>query len=157
MNCKINPVLYRFYLRLCDTLEAEIVHRRSRKSSTCIEVIFYSDYAEYIRGHINTRPEAEACGYWIMCRPQTAKGKEYYHGKQVFQLFLTPVHPKKKRAAGQLASETAFEPIAFQPQTTQKTPMTSDIYAIPLIPKKRISYTTKRNITNKKILARLHI
>jgi len=161
MNCKINPVLYRFYLRLNDTLEAKIVHRRNRKSSTCIEVVFNSDFAQYIRGHLNTRPEAEACGYWIMCRPQTAPGKSSYHGKQVFQLFLTPVHPKKKRAAKQLASETVFKPIIAQPVTRRKITMKSDVSDISTAVVTELLQVAIPaaipDIVYKKFLARLHI
>lgn len=76
---------------------AEMVHRRRRKSAMCIEVIFYVDYIMTVTGRLNTLKEAERCGFWIMCRPQTKKGHTIYKGHQVFQLFLTPVHPKKQR------------------------------------------------------------
>ena len=58
-NCHINPVLYAFYLRLKDTLGAEIVHRRKRKSNKCIEVIFYDEIYKYLKGRLNTLKEAE--------------------------------------------------------------------------------------------------
>ena len=98
-NCKIHPVLYRFYLRLHDTLGAEIVHRRKRTSDMCIEIIFYSlDLVETINRRMNTLKEAEACGYWVICRPQTSRKHMFHKGLRVHQLFLTPVHPKKWRA-----------------------------------------------------------
>ena len=97
MNNKIHPVLYHFYLRLNDLMGAEIVHRRSRKSDTCIEIIFYCEDRFKPKGHINTLPEAEACGYWVICRPQTAPSRMYYKEQRVYQLYLSPVHPKKRR------------------------------------------------------------
>jgi len=98
-NCKIHPVLYNFYLRLHDILGAEIVHRRKRKSSTCIEIIFYVDDILIPTGRLNTLPEAEKCGFWVMCRPQTGIKHMIYKGQRVYLLFLTPVHPKKRREA----------------------------------------------------------
>ena len=97
MNCKIHPVLYHFYLKLKDTLGAEIVHRRKRTSSMSIEVIFYSDEMLVATGRLNTLPEAEKCGFWIICRPQTKPDRMFYKGHRVYQLFLSPVHPKKRR------------------------------------------------------------
>ena len=97
-NCKIHPVLYQFYLRLKTALKAEIVHRRKRTSTTCIEVIFHADkLSNTISGRLNTLPQAEACGFWIMCRPQTNQKHRFYKGHQVYLLYLTPVHPKKRR------------------------------------------------------------
>lgn len=111
-NCKIHPVLYKFYLRLHDTLGAEIVHRRKRTSDRCIEIIFYCDQflIEHLSGHHNTLPEAEACGFRIICRPQTKKGHTVYRGHRVYQLFITPVHPKKRREI--LPEITALTPLA---------------------------------------------
>ena len=97
MNCKIHPVLYHFYLRLKDTLGAEIVHRRKRTSSMSIEVIFYSDEMLVMTGRLNTLPEAEKWGFWIICRPQTKKRYMFHKGHRVYQLYLSPVHPKKQR------------------------------------------------------------
>ena len=96
-NCNIHPILYRFYLGLRDALGAEIVHRRKRSSSMCIEVIFYCDDLMVLTGHLNTLPEAEECGFFIICRPQTHRKHMFYKGHRVFQLFLSPVHPKKRR------------------------------------------------------------
>ena len=99
LNCKIHPVLYKAYLQLHAELGAEIVHRRKRTSNTCIEIIFYhEDLAVLLIGHINTLKEAEKCGFFVICRPQTKKGHTFYKGRRVFQLFLSPVHPKKRRA-----------------------------------------------------------
>ena len=99
-NCKIHPVLYKFYLRLHKTLGAEIVHRRKRTSDRCIEIIFYSEgyLIDHLSTSVNSLPEAEVCGFRIICRPQTKKGHTVYKGRRVYQLFLTPVYPKKRRA-----------------------------------------------------------
>ena len=98
LNCKIHPVLYKFFVRLKYTLGAEIVHRRKRSSTTCIEVIFHSEeLVPLLSGHLNTLREAEAWGFWIMCRPQNKRGHTIYKGHRVFLLYLTPVHPKKRR------------------------------------------------------------
>lgn len=65
-NCKIHPVLYHFYLIIRDTLNAEIVHRRKRTSNTCIEIIFYCDDFLIVTGRLNTLPQAEKWGYWVI-------------------------------------------------------------------------------------------
>lgn len=97
MNCKIHPVLHKYYLRLHDTMGAEIVHRRTRKSCMSIEIIFYCDGLQVVTGRINTLREAEACGFWVICRPQTQRKHMIYNNRRVYQLFLSPVHPKKIR------------------------------------------------------------
>ncbi|MBQ7997492.1 MAG: hypothetical protein IJ249_07480 [Paludibacteraceae bacterium] len=107
MNSKINPALYKMYLRLHDTLGAEMVHRRRRASSTCIEVIFHDTLAKYLHGRLNTLKEAESCGYWVICRLQNKRGHKTYHGKNVYQLFLSPVHPKKRNEARYAAQQEA--------------------------------------------------
>lgn len=96
-NCKIHPVLYHFFLRLKDTLGAEIVHRRTRKSSMAIEIIFWNEELALFKGRVNTLKEAEQCGFWIICRPQTNPKHMFYKDHRVFQLFLSPVHPFKRR------------------------------------------------------------
>ena len=97
MNCNIHPVLYRFYLRLKELLGAEIVHRRKRTSNKAIEIIFHCEEQFIMTGHLNTLPEAEKCGFWVMCRPQTKPEYRFYKNRRVYQLFLSPVHPKKRR------------------------------------------------------------
>ena len=94
MNCNIHPVLYKCYLHLHDRLGAKIVHRRKRRSSTCIEIVFYCNLLKELTGHLNALKEAEVDGYWVICRP---KPHCFYDGHQVYLLFLTPVHPKKRR------------------------------------------------------------
>ena len=96
-NCNIHPVLYEAFLHLKHQLGAEMVHRRRRKSNMAIEVIFFSDDFLVVTGRLNTLKDAERCGFWIMCRLQTKKGHSFYKGHPVFQLFLTPVHTKKRR------------------------------------------------------------
>ena len=97
MNNKIHPILYKFYLRLRDVLGAEIVHRRQRKTSMYIEVIFYCDDRFVMTGRLNTLPEAERWGYWVICREQSKRSRMWYKEHRVYQLFLSPVHPKKRR------------------------------------------------------------
>lgn len=94
MNCNIHPILYNFYLRIHDTVGAEMVHRRKRRSKTCTEIIFHCDKFLVKTGRLNTLPEAEKCGFWVVCR---LKPNTFYHDHQVYELFLTPVHPKKRR------------------------------------------------------------
>ena len=113
-NCHIHPVLYDFYLGLKKSLGAAIVHRRKRRSNNYIEVVFYCDLFEYIKGRLNTLKEAEKWGYWVICRMQTKRGHEVYHGRRVYQLYLSPVHPKKRREAlyyAEKAEEVTFSPI----------------------------------------------
>ena len=126
-NSHIDPTLYNIFLRLKDTLGAKIVHRRRRSSSTCIEIIFCNALTKYLIGRINTLPEAEKCGFWIMCRPQTKRGHAFYHGWMVFQLFLTPVHPKKRRERQALTtsndiqqSQTIAADVSFEPIFNKK-------------------------------------
>lgn len=97
MNCKIHPVLYHFFLRLKDTLGAEIVHRRQRTSSMSIEVIFCTDESFVMTGRLNTLSEAEKWGYWVICRKQNRPGHTMYKNHWIYQLYLSPVHPKKQR------------------------------------------------------------
>ena len=124
-NNHIAPELYSFYISLKREMGALIVHRRRRTSSTCIEIIFLPPLIKEINGRLNTLPDAEACGYWIMCRRQTKRGHESYRGYAVFQLFLTPVHPKKRNEAKHLAATTSldvsFEPIPQRPLRTYRT------------------------------------
>ena len=129
MNNHINSILYNCYLTLRKRLGASIVHRRKRKSSNCIEIVFCARGFESIKGHLNPLKDAEKCGFWIICRPQNKRGHTTYHGLQVFQLFLSPVHPKKRREQAlavsfrkaiqtqqnQLAQEISFEPIEPRP------------------------------------------
>ena len=98
LNCKIHPVLYKVYLRLHNTLGAEIVHRRKRTSNMCIEIVFHCGFLEEFLGStINTLREAETSGFRVICRRQTKPGHTIYKGLTVYQLFLSPVHPKKRR------------------------------------------------------------
>ena len=143
-NCHINPVLYAFYLRLKDTLGAEIVHRRKRKSNTCIEVIFYDEIYKYLKGRLNTLKEAEECGYWVICRLQSKRGHEVYHSHRVFQLYLSPVHPKKRREAAHLiemTEEVTFKPISARP-INQRLHRSSD-YSAPT--SRTYRYKPRRN------------
>ena len=97
LNCKIHPVLYNFFLKLKRTLGAEMVHRRKRTSNTCIEIIFNNELFTFTSGHLHSMPEAEKWGFFVLCRPQTNPKHMYYKGHRVFLLYLSPVHPKKRR------------------------------------------------------------
>ena len=116
-NNKINPVLYGFYLRLKERLGAEIVHRRRRKSTNYIEVVFHSEAIVSLQGRLNTLREAESCGFWIICRHQSRRDHGTWHGRTVLQLFLSPVHPKKRRTAlvqqTEISESVSFEPVVL--------------------------------------------
>ena len=121
MNNNINPILYAFYRKMRQAVGARIVHRRSRKSKNCIEIILTNNLLESVTCRLNTLKEAEACGYWVICRRQNKRGHSVWRGKAVFQLFLSPVHPKKQAEARKaieiaaqqqnLAQQVSFEPI----------------------------------------------
>ena len=115
-NNHIHPALYAFYLQLKAELGAEMVHRRRRKSATCIEIIFHNNLFKSLTGRLNTLPEAEKCGYWVVSRLQTKRGHGIWHEHTVYQLYLTPVHPKKRHetrlAQEQMAQDITFVPIA---------------------------------------------
>ena len=117
LNCKIHPVLYKVYLRLHDTLGAEIVHRRKRTSNMCIEIVFHCSFLEEFLGStINTLREAETSGFRVICRRQTKPGHTIYKGLTVYQLFLSPVHPKKRREI-----QTIITPLSSLSSSTTAT------------------------------------
>ena len=118
MNSKINPLLYNYYLSLKETLGACIVHRRRRTSRNCIEIIFTNGLIEDISGHVMPLREAEANGYWYILRAQTKRGHEVWRGHRVYQLYLSPVHHKKRHAAQKTADEVRFKPINPHPLPT---------------------------------------
>ncbi len=97
-NCKIHPLLYKAFLSLKETMGAQIVHRRKRKSNICIEITFLNDLLTCYKGSVNSLPEAEACGFWILCKPQSSKKHRYHKGYLIHLLYLSPVHPKKRLA-----------------------------------------------------------
>ena len=124
MNSHINPILYKIYLPLHKKLGAKIVHRRHRKSSDYIEIVFLSPTVDSLEGHLNTLKQAEKAGFWVICRAQRGK-HAIYRGRQVFQLFLSPVHPKKQRDqasslgashdnAASSPSDISFDPIPLR-------------------------------------------
>lgn len=115
-NNHIHPALYAFYLQLKAELGAEMVHRRRRKSNTCIEIIFHNNLITSLTGRLNTLPEAEKCGYWVVSRLQTKRGHGIWHDHTVYQLYLTPVHPKKRHET-RLAQEQLAQSITFVPIT----------------------------------------
>jgi len=126
-NNHIHPALYAFFLQLKAELGAEIVHRRRRKSATCIEIIFHNNLITRLTGRLNTLPEAEKCGYWVVSRLQTKRGHGVWHDHTVYQLYLTPVHPKKRHetrlAQEQLAQDITFVPISALSYYRQRHPL----------------------------------
>ncbi|MBQ6723309.1 MAG: hypothetical protein IJQ84_02210 [Paludibacteraceae bacterium] len=143
-HCKIDPILYDFYLALNNRIGATIVHRRKRPSSTCIEIIILNESIDTYTGRLNTLKEAESCGFWVISRVQ--KGKHaVWHGHRVFQLFLSPVHPKKQREQQlQAASTNVQQPqitaqdVTFEPIFEKKRHRTC-IYAKKIVPLRQIS------------------
>lgn len=100
--------------------DIELVRRhRGSANGKYVEFIFHSPLIEKVTGRQNTLKEAEACGYWAMVRKQTSPKRQYYKGHQVFQMFLTPVHPKKKYVDKVLAA-VALE---FTPVVQRKRKM----------------------------------
>jgi len=117
-NSHIDPRLYEVFLRLKDKVGAQIVHRRRRRSNTCIEIIFNTTLFYSYVGRMNSLKEAEKCGFWIICRAQTKRGHTTWHNHQVFQLFLSPVHPKKSRElklAAQVIARTLLQSVPQHP------------------------------------------
>ena len=137
MNNNINPILYNVYLGLHDRLGAIIVHRRHRKSNTSIEIIFTSPAIKEYTGRLNTLKEAEACGYWVTSRRQT-KGKHLtWRGHAVFQLFLSPVHPKKQHETLLASAQTAVQQLQTNSNNIQQPQLTpEDITFEPIFAKK---------------------
>lgn len=75
-----------------------VVRRHRQKSDKCVDVIFTNDAVTILKGHINSLPDAEACGFWVMLKPRKGKiDKILYKGKLVHSLYLSPVHHKKRR------------------------------------------------------------
>ena len=97
MNCKIHPVLYKYYLSYYKLMGARLVHSRKRSSEMCIEVIFLRDDKFIVTGQLNSLKEAEECGFLVICRPQNSRKHMFYKGHRVYQIYLSPVHPKKRR------------------------------------------------------------
>ena len=128
-NCNINPILYDFYLRLKQTVGAHLIHRRKRPSDNCIEIVFYNNLYTLFHGRLNTLKEAEAWGYWVICRPQTKRKHTSYDNRKVYQLYLTPVHPKKRNEAKHLAAqvEIPFAPIVTSLPCTRKQKIATKI------------------------------
>ena len=128
-NCNINPILYDFYLRLKQTLDAHIVHRRKRPSDNCIEIVFYNNLYTLLHGRLNSLKEAEAWGYWVICRPQSKRNHTFYDNHKVYQLYLSPVHPKKRNEAKHLAAsvEIPFEPVITSIPRVRKQKNTTKI------------------------------
>ena len=93
MNCKIDPVLYDFFLTLKQTLGAEIVHRRKRILQTCIEIIFNNDLLPAPSGRLNSLRDAEKCGFWIICLAQDrGASRRCYNGITPLEHLFTGIY-----------------------------------------------------------------
>lgn len=110
---KRNKILDEWITKLKENYEIELVRRhRAAANGMYVEFISRSPLIQYIRGRQNTLKKAEACGYWVMIRKQPSAKKRFYKNHQVYQLFLTPVHPKKKFVDKVLAATAMdFAPI----------------------------------------------
>ena len=116
MNLKMDPFLRNCIYAMRKYVGITVLPRRHPRSPNCVEVILSNEAITYLSGRLISLPEAEKHGYWLMIRPLTRGRKRFYHGHPVFQLFLTPVHPKKKHAIRPLVEAAAlFEPIASGP------------------------------------------
>ena len=118
MNLKIDKTLYQWIRILRNKYQIQLVPRRGKRRANYVEFIIHSKLVKYISGRQNMLPDAEKSGFWVMIRPRTGKNR-YYHDHQVYQLFLTPVHPKKRNEAKHLvpAVDVSFEPIANSVRT----------------------------------------
>lgn len=151
MNTNIDPILYECFLLLRKKCGATIVHRRRRKSSTRLEIVFRCKGIEYISGRLNTLKNAEHCGFWIICRPQRKGRHAVWKGLPVYQLFLTPVHPKKRHEAqlaaerqaihAQQAAQVTFEPVEEAPAKRKRR--------TPIHPQKRQKYKNSNDFCQK--------
>ena len=94
---KRNEILDEWVKAFREHFNIELVRRhRGSANGKYVEFISHSPLMKSVTGRQNMLKEAEACGYWVMVRKQTSPKRRYYKGHQVFQMFLTPVHPKKK-------------------------------------------------------------
>jgi len=92
-----NEILDEWVKVFRENFDIELVRRhRNAANGMYVEFISRSPLVKWLSGRQNMLKEAEACGYWVMVRKQTSPKRRYYKGNQVFQMFLTPVHHKKK-------------------------------------------------------------
>ena len=109
---KMSPVLRRYISELQKNIPFTVIPRRNKRSLNCVEIVLEDGLIEDISGKLNSKPEAERCGFWFMIRPLTRGRKQAYHHKQVYQLYLSPVHHVKKHRIKLLAITAAgFTPI----------------------------------------------
>ena len=110
---KRNEILDKWVKIFRNYFEIELVRRhRSAANGMYVEFISNSRLIEMVSGRQNTLKEAEACGYWVIIRKQLSKKKRYYKKHQVYQLYLSPVHQKKKYVDKVLAAAALdFTPV----------------------------------------------
>ena len=94
---KRNEILDEWVKVFRSHFDIELVRRhRNAANGMYVEFISRSPLIQWVSGRQNMLKEAEACGYWVMVRKQTSPKRRYYKEHQVYQMFLTPVHHKKK-------------------------------------------------------------
>ena len=153
MNLKLNPVLYKNLCSLRRTFGFRIVPTRGKRrpNANSVDVIITSPLIESLSGRLNSLKEAEACGYWIICRARRGKRRTYKQ-HQIFQIFLSPVHPKKRLiqrfAAAQTPVEVTFCPVE---STSRRTPLPVR-YAYPLYMDKLSSLRSFRLLRFRRIV-----
>ena len=110
---KRNEILDEWVKVFRENFDIELVRRhRGSANGMYVEFISRSPLIQWVSGRQNMLKDAEACGYWVMVRLQKSPKRQYYKGRQVFQMFLTPVHPKKKFEDKILATVAlAFSPL----------------------------------------------
>ena len=113
---KRNAILNEWVKIFRNYFEIELVRRlRSSANGKYVEFISNSRLITMVKGRQNTLKEAEACGYWVMVRKQPSKKKQFFKNHQVYQLFLTPVHQKKKYVDKVLAAAALdFTPVVIK-------------------------------------------
>ena len=115
---KKNKILQEWIKILKENFQIEIIRRhRNATNGKYIEFISHSPLVKWVSGRQNMLKEAESCGYWVMIRKQTSPKKSYYKNHEVYQLFLTPVHPKKK-FENKILAAVAMD---FYPECTKRT------------------------------------
>ena len=97
MNCKMNPILYKWVCILRKQVGIQLVPRREKRRPDVVDLIFTNDFIADLSGHLNSYKDAEQCGYFVILKRLRSAKRGIYHDRRVYQLFLSPVHPKNRR------------------------------------------------------------
>lgn len=115
MNCKMNPILYKWVCILREEIGIQLVPRREKRRPDVVDLILTHDFIYDISGHLNTYQDAEQCGYFVIIKKLRSAKRGTYHGKRVYQLFLSPIHPKKRREMNSTSEQTiTISPLVAQ-------------------------------------------